>query len=192
MKSGDTPNLNWPFFDGEWGSEKEGHVRMKNTAVFLLTAMGVDPENITEEKRSGKYSVDVYAEPDGLEPILVECETDHNRWRTEVMYEEGHKQYVLTPRGFYEVAGHTYQILIPVNIQGTLGTSGSLKGRWYADGRQNKANITPSDSKKPLSGGRRERKFEAPDEYHRWKANGEEKREQMYTADELFEMYEYQ
>ena len=192
MKSGDTPELNWPFLKGEWGSEKSGHVRMKNTAVFLLTAMGISRENVQEELRDGRGSVDIYAETEDGQGVIVECETTHNRWDTGDMYREGYKQYVLTQRGFFEVVGRTYQQLVPVNLQATLTESGNLKGRWFADGRNPGVKIELPPERRPISGRQGYSDgLKVSDEYHRWKANGLEKREEAYSVDELISMLDY-
>ncbi len=188
MKSMSKPDLDWPYLDGEWGSEGPGHVRMKNTAVYFLMSLGFDPSNIEEEVELA----DVYAErPDGS-AVIVECETSHiNRWTPGDPHENGHKVFVLTPRGLYEVVGQNPAELVAIKgFQATLSPGRTRIGRWFADGRE--PSLTPyvDPGHRPLSGTEHSPyEFKAPAGYNRWRADGKEKRDSMYGTDELYRMW---
>lgn len=178
MKSGDVSEREWPFLDGEWPSEKAGHVWLKNMAVFFLMSQGFAAEDIVEERPYDGTHIDVAAELDDGTIVGVECETTEGAdLRHNTPIKDGHKIYLLTPDGLYEGMGREGMYLQAVDWQLSLApTDGQRIGRWFADGR------TPKEI--PFHRHRRDDiapfdELRAHDDYDRWVANCKSKRSEQ-------------
>lgn len=186
MISGDEPDRDWPFLDGEWPSERSGHVRLKNLAAFFLISQGINPDDIVEERPYNGTYIDVSAELDDGTIVGVECETterEDKHMKRNKPNRQGHKIYLLTPSGLYEPLGREGLYMQAVDLQLSLApTEGQQVGRWFSDGRDPEgipfyryrwSEIEPSDE------------LRAHEEYHRWVANGESKRPEQPTTEEV-------
>jgi hypothetical protein len=131
-----------PYLEGEWGSEKEDHVRLKNQAVMFLMSQGFKRDDITEECRKYGNPIDVYAEEGDIE-IGVECETGKTKTSGAVSYTSdflrtGHRYFLINPSGIYLMVGrgrvYDYH---PVNqVQLQFGNAPKTPvGRWFSNGR---------------------------------------------------------
>lgn len=181
MKSTECPNLDWPFVDAESDAEGPGHVRLKNTAIFFLRTLGFSIDQIETEYRYSDGWIDVAVPREDGSIVAVECETQEKISSGNVsnyqLARQGHLLYVVTASYIYHVSGHYSHHDKPLSVQLTLGCSGSPIGRWFADGRSYESADVPERRRwgTPLDDFHYE--VEAPDEYNRWRANGEEKQE---------------